>query len=99
MNNEEKLEACDRNTKHRPSSITYRKLDIVFLLVVKKHPQMQQFRRWKNITGEYYLEPNKLCPKEDIENDLFEDMFVPDTKKESTQNKTGEGLILLKLTA
>ena len=60
---------------------------------------MQQFRRWKNITGEYYLEPNKLCPKEYIENDLFEDMFVPDTKKESTQNKTGEGLILLKLTA
>lgn len=37
-----------------------------------------------NFIEEHYLEPDEICPKEDIEkDDHFEDIFVPDTEKES----------------
>ena len=52
---------------------------------------MQQFRRWKNITGEYYLEPNKLCPKEDIENDFLKTCLFQTLKKRAHKTKQGRG--------
>ena len=35
-----------------------------------------------------HFEPNKICPKENVEkDDYFEDIFVPDTEEESVQEK------------
>ena len=52
----------------------------------------------ENLIQEYYIEPDKICPKDDVEkDDHFENTFVLDTEEESVENNTGQeaGLILL----
>ena len=40
------------------------------------------FQKMENFTKEYYLEPDKICPKEDVEKDEhFKDVFIPYTEE------------------
>jgi hypothetical protein len=86
-----KLEAHVRNTKYRPSPIPSGGLEIPILLVVKKGTSTSSvFQKMENFIKLYYLEPDKICPKQGVEeDDHFEDVFVPDTEEESVENSPG----------
>ena len=88
-----KLEARVRNMMYRPSPIPSGGLEIPILLVVKKGTSSSAvFQKMENFIKEYYLEADKICPKEDVEkDDHFEDVFVPDTEEERVENNSGSG--------
>ena len=83
-----------RSTKYRPSPIPSGGLEIPILLVVKKGTSSSPvFEKMENFIEEYYLEPDKICVKnEQAENDVvgddFEDEFVPETEEESVEKNS-----------
>lgn len=44
----------------------------------------------ENFIKQYYLEPDKICPNQGVEEDNnFEAVFVPDTEEKSVENSSG----------